>query len=80
MPLDSFQKDILRVIASNRDASSPFAGGAVIQRHGFRLTDDQDVFTAGDPDPVMRKDVEMLEAHGFDVSPGRAYDGSVNAM
>ncbi|MDE0524571.1 MAG: hypothetical protein OXH79_21740 [Boseongicola sp.] len=75
MPLDNFQKDILRVIASNRDASSPFAGGSVIQRHRFRLSDDQDVFTAGDPDPVMRKDVEALEANGLHVSPGRAYDG-----
>ena len=47
MPLDEFQKSVIAVVSRNRDSGSPFAGGAVIQQHGFRLTEDQDIFTAG---------------------------------
>ncbi len=75
MPLDEFQKEILEVIRNNRTASSPFAGRAMIQQHGFRLTDDQDNLTAGNPEPVMRLDVQVLETAGFTVEETKSYEG-----
>lgn len=75
MPLDDFQKEILEVIRNNRTASSPFAGSAVIQQHGFRLTDDQDIFTAGDPEPVMRRDAQALKTEGFTVEETKSFEG-----
>ena len=75
MPLDDFQKEILKVIRHNRTASSPFAGGAVIQQHGFRLTDDQDIFTAGDPEPVMQLDAQALRTAGFTVEETKSFGG-----
>ena len=77
MPLDEFQKGILAVISSNRDRRSPFAGGAVIQQHGFRLSDDHDIFTAGDErlDELMQTDRSALESAGYTVRPGRSYSG-----
>ncbi len=53
MPLDGFQNDVIAVISRNRDPGSPFAGGGVIQQHGFRLTEDQDIFTSGE-EPLDR--------------------------
>ena len=47
MPLDEFQKGVIAVISHNRGPGSPFAGDAVIRQHGFRLSEDQDIFTAG---------------------------------
>ena len=48
MSLDEFQKGVIAVISRNRDPGSPFASGAVIKQHGFRLSEDQDIFTAGE--------------------------------
>ena len=75
LPLDEFQKSVLAAIRAGRDACSPFAGGSVIQHHGFRLSDDQDMFTASNLEPVMLNDVRALEAAGFTVLEARAYDG-----
>ena len=75
MPLDDIQREILEVIRNNRTASSPFAGNAVIQQHGFRRTDDQDIFTAGDPEPVMRLDAQALKADGFTVEETTSFEG-----
>ncbi|MCY3674828.1 MAG: hypothetical protein OXG21_07660 [Rhodobacteraceae bacterium] len=73
MPLDDFQKEILEIIRKNRTVSSPFAGGSVIQYHGMRLSDDQDIFTAGDPEPVMRIDKQALLDAGLDVQETKNY-------
>ena len=75
MPLDDFQKEILELIRENRTISSPFAGGSVIQYHGMRLSDDQDIFTAGDPEPVMRIDKRVLEDAGLTVQETKTYTG-----
>ncbi|MXW87452.1 MAG: hypothetical protein F4103_10025 [Boseongicola sp. SB0673_bin_14] len=72
MPLDTFQKEILSVIKRNRTASSPFAGGAVLQQHGTRLSDDLDIFTEGDPGPIMEHDARALAAAGFTVHETRS--------
>ena len=77
MPLDKFQKDVLAVISRNRDADSPCAGGGVIQCHGIRLTDDQDIFAAGDGqlDGLVEADRRALEGAGFTIELRRGYDG-----
>ncbi len=75
MPLDEFQKAITAVLSANRDAASPFAGGAVIQRHGFRLSNDQDIFTGWDLEDVAERDMATLESAGYTVSPERIRDG-----
>ena len=75
MPLDEFQKAIAAVLSANRDTGSPFAGGAVIQQHGFRLSNDQDIFTGWDLEDVAGRDISTLEDAGYTVSPGRVRDG-----
>ncbi len=75
MPLDDFQKEIQEIIRNNRTVSSPFAGGSVIQYHGIRLSDDQDIFTADDPDPIMRLDIQALEAAGLTVRVTKSRTG-----
>ena len=74
MPPDDFQKEILEVIRNNRTASSPFAGSAVIQQHGSRLTDDRDIFTADDPEPVMRLAAQALKTAGFAVEETKSFE------
>ncbi len=75
MPLDDFQKEILGLIRINRTTSSPFARGSVIQYYGMRLSDDQDIFTAGDPEPVMSNDKKVLEDAGLIVQETRSFTG-----
>lgn len=75
MPLDDFQKEILEVIRNNRTASSPFAGSAVIQQHGFHLTDDQDIVASVDPEPVMQLDAQALRIAGFTVEETKSFEG-----
>ena len=77
MPLDEFQKGIVAVISSNRDPQSAFAGGGVIQQHGIRLTDDQDIFASDDGllDDLVQADRRALEAAGYTVRNTRKFDG-----
>ncbi len=65
MPLDEFQKVITAVLSANRGAESPFAGGAVIQQHGFRLSEDQDIFTGREFNSIVERDIEALRHAGF---------------
>lgn len=46
MPLTAFQKEVARIIATNRSPSSHFAGGAVLNREaeGIRFSKDFDIF------------------------------------
>lgn len=80
MPLDEFQKGVIAIISRNRGPRSPFAGGAVIQQHGFRLSVDQDIFAAGDLDELVRRDAASLEAAGYSVRTGRSFDGFRECM
>ena len=77
MPLDEFQKGVVAVIRRNRDPASPFAGGAVIQQHGFRVSEDQDIFTSSDEhlDTLVQDDREALEANGYVTQVRRSYSG-----
>ncbi len=82
MPLDEFQKGVIAVISRNRDPGSPFAGGAVIQQHGFRLSEDQDIFTAGEEplDKLVQADRLALEAAGYTVRIRRSWSGFRECM
>lgn len=44
MPITSFQSDVLRAIAANRDPESYVAGGTAINRSGPRFSADVDIF------------------------------------
>ena len=65
-----------------RTPESVFAGGAVLQWHGFRLSDDQDMFHAADEDiiAVARRDIVALEAAGFTVYDKRWREGLVEVQ
>ena len=77
MPLDEFQKSVIAVVSCNRDSKSPFAGGSVIQQHGFRLSEDQDIFTFEDEslDDLVQADRAALEVAGFSVRLRRSFAG-----
>lgn len=75
MPLDEFREGVIAAISSNRDTGSPFAVGSLIQQQGFGLSEDQDIFAAGDLDELMQRDAASLEAAGYTVRPGRSFDG-----
>lgn len=71
MPLTDFQKDVLRVLVTNRSELSHFAGGLVLNatEASARFSHDFDVFHEAVEDLVMasEKDVALLEAAGFRV-------------
>jgi hypothetical protein len=82
VPLDIFQSEVLAVLCKRRTPSSPVAGGAVLQRHGYRASEDVDVFNAPNIDVVATAEVDMadLKAAGFEVSPTIRYEGFVEAI
>ena len=82
MPLDEFQFAVLRVLMPLRSPGSVFAGGSVLQRHGFRLSDDQDLFHRAGEDivSIATKDVEALRQAGFAVAMSRPFEGLVEAV
>ena len=77
MPLDEFQKSVIAVISRNCGPGSLFTGGGVIQQHGIRLTDDQDIVVAEEEflDRLARTDLEALKDAGFEVQLRRSYPG-----
>ncbi len=77
MPLDEFQREVIAVICRNRAPESPFAGGAVIQQHGFRIPEDRDIFTTGQEplDDLVQADRTALEKAGFRVNLRRSHSG-----
>ena len=82
MPLDEFQFSVLRTLMPLRSPASVFAGGSVLQRHAFRLSDDQDIFhgSGEDVSGIALRDVEALRTAGFTVSVHRPYEGLVEAV
>ena len=77
MPLDEFQKSVIAVVSRNRDSKSPFADGAAIQQHGFRLSAHQDIFAVSDEslDDLVKADRTALEAAGFEVHSRIGFTG-----
>lgn len=82
MPLDDFQARVLRILHPLRSNESVFAGGSVLHRHGFRLSDDQDLFHGAEADliSIARRDVDALRAAGFSVYVSTPYEGLVDAV
>jgi hypothetical protein len=82
VPLDAFQSEVLAVLCRCRTPSSPVAGGAVLQRHGYRASEDVDVFNAPNIDVVATAQGDMadLKAAGFEVSASARYEGFVEAI
>jgi hypothetical protein len=82
LPLDEFQKTVLRVLMPLRSPQSVFAGGSVLHRHGFRLSDDQDLFhaTGENMAAIARRDVAALKAAGLEVADGVSYEGLVEVV
>lgn len=81
MPIDDFQKKVIKTIMPLRSPGSTFAGGSVLQRHGFRLSDDQDLFHSDDADiaSIAGKDIDALKSAGFDVEIQRPLEGLFEA-
>ncbi len=77
MPLDEFQKGITNLLSANRDIDSPFAGGAVIHRHGFRLSRDQDIFSGSDVTDIAARDIATLEEADYEIFVQRRYDSFI---
>jgi hypothetical protein len=82
VPLDAFQRDVLAVLSRRRSPSSPVAGGAVLQLHGYRASDDLDVFNAPGVDvhATAERDMADLRSAGFEVSPAARYEGFAEAV
>ncbi|MBW3243253.1 hypothetical protein KUV57_11150 [Epibacterium sp. DP7N7-1] len=81
MPLDNFQKQVAKIIAPNRTVNSPIAGGSMIQRHAFRLSDDADIFVKDeDVHALFQADKALLESKGLYVEKTKEYDGFIEAI
>ncbi len=77
MPLTPFQRDLLRVIASNRSEASHFAGGIVLNAADGspRFSRDFDIFheTAAEVTRASERDAASLRAAGYEVDPVDRY-------
>jgi hypothetical protein len=75
-------QELLAVLSRRRTPSSPVAGGAVLQLHGYRLSEDLDVFNAPDMDVAATAELDIadLRAAGFEVSPTTRYEGFAEAI
>jgi hypothetical protein len=82
VPLDTFQCEVLAIMCKRRTPLSPVAGGAVLQRHGYRASEDIDVFNAPGIDVVAtaEADITDLTVAGFEVSRTTRYEGFVEAI
>jgi hypothetical protein len=69
MPLTTFQKHVLRILAANRNPDSHMGGGAVINRgeRGLRFSDDLDIFhdAAESVAASAEADEKALTSSGF---------------
>lgn len=79
MPLDDLQRAVLAILLHNRTPESAFAGGAVLNRHAYRLSDDQDIFHAENIDvhAVAKQDIEALKAAGYNMEVTKQYEGFI---
>jgi hypothetical protein len=82
MPFDELQKAVLKTLLALRSPDSVFAGGPVLHHHGFRLSDDQDVFHPSNADVVTiaKADIEVLAFAGFSVEVVKEFEGFVEAV
>lgn len=78
----TLQVEILRSLLPNRNRDSVVAGGSVLHRHAFRLSDDHDFFHPDGRDmrPIAEKDIELLRANDFEVEITSRDEGMVEAI
>ena len=71
MPLGEFEKELLRLLAANRNAESYIAGATVFLRRedSHRRSQDIDVFheTIKSLERASKQDAEMLLSHGYEM-------------
>src|SRR4051812_30545429 len=71
MPLTTFQREVARILAKNRNPDSHIAGGAVINRDeaSLRFSDDLDIFhdVAAMVAASAEADAEALRAAGLSI-------------
>lgn len=84
MPLGTFEREVLRVMAANRNPDS-FIGGATVLNQSPdspRTSRDIDVFhdTSAALEAAAQTDQAALKASGFEVEIGRAFPGFVRAL
>lgn len=67
--LESFQREILRVLAGNRSSDSYIAGGSALNRNTPRRSRDLDVFhkSVSLIDAAIERDLGTLRGHGYNV-------------
>jgi len=84
MPLGIFEREVLRVIAANRNPDSFVAAATVLNQapNTGRSSRDIDVFhdTAEALESAVVADTAALKAAGYDVAVGRAFPGFVRAI
>lgn len=82
MALDELQKRILRTLSKTRSKKSVFAGGSLLNRHGPRLSNDQDIFVAEDVDAIeiALTDIDELKKAGFNARITKQYEGFIEAV
>ena len=81
MPLDDFQKRVVKTIAPNRSMNSPIAGGGMLQQFGIRLSNDTDIFIKDeDVNTLFESDRQLLAKAGFYVEKTRTYEGFIEAL
>lgn len=82
MPLDSLQFEVLATLLPNRTPHSVVAGGSVLHRHAFRLSDDQDFFHPDgfDIHAIANNDIDLLRSAGFEVDVSIKQDGLSEAI
>ncbi|MBY0430793.1 MAG: hypothetical protein K2Q10_06325 [Rhodospirillales bacterium] len=70
---------MLAVLLPKRCPQSVFAGGSVLNRHAYRLSDDQDLFHAEgiDVHEVAKTDMDALEQAGYHVTVTKQYEGFI---
>ena len=79
MPVTAFQREVLGVIAANRNEESHFAGGLVLNAatDSARFSHDFDIFheAAADVARASDADVATLREAGYEVAPIRSVTG-----
>ncbi len=81
MPLDDLQKLVVSVLMPLRSPDSVFAGGSLLQKDAFRLSEDHDIFHPSGTNVVAiaRRDLIALRNAGFTVDASTPYPGLVEA-
>ena len=82
MPLDTLQVRILNDLSEQRNKGSAIAGGSVLHQHGYRISDDQDVFhiDGSDVQKIAEADIQLLTSKGYDVETNFSNAGIVEAI